>query len=130
MLLRSHTATRVCSWAAGQLSCTKHRTLLLPTAPSAGFHNASLYPALRPAVPPLVALLRDEEDRTRANAAGALGNLVRNSGMLCRDIREAGALEVRACVRAQATVGGGGAVGAVGRHRYSCCWRCWQRWWQ
>lgn len=64
-----------------------------PTHP-AGFHNASLYPALRPAVPPLVALLRDEEDRTRANAAGALGNLVRNSGMLCHDIMAAGALQV------------------------------------
>lgn len=60
--------------------------------PRAGFHNASLYPALRPAVPPLVALLSDEEDRTRANAAGALGNLVRNSGQLCRDIVGAGAL--------------------------------------
>ena len=43
-------------------------------------------------MPPLVALLRDEEDRTRANAAGALGNLVRNSGQLCRDIVGAGAL--------------------------------------
>ena len=87
--------------------------LLLPTVPPAGFHNASLYPALRPAVPPLVALLRDEEDRTRANAAGALGNLVRNSGMLCGDIREAGALEVRACVRG-ATVGAAGQWGRGG----------------
>ncbi|KAI3432453.1 hypothetical protein D9Q98_004003 [Chlorella vulgaris] len=60
---------------------------------NAGFHNASLYGALRPAVPPLVALLRDDEDRTRANAAGALGNLVRNSSMLCPDIMQAGALE-------------------------------------
>ena len=67
-----------------------------------GFHNASLYPALRPAVPPLVGLLRDEEDRTRANAAGALGNLVRNSAQLCGDIMGAGALQVR------------GAVGSVG----------------
>ena len=45
-------------------------------------------------MPPLVALLRDEEDRTRANAAGALGNLVRNSGQLCGDITRAGALQV------------------------------------
>lgn len=37
----------------------------------AGFHNASLYEALRPSIPPLVALLRgEEEDKTRANAAG------------------------------------------------------------
>lgn len=48
-------------------------------------------------MPPLVSLLHDDEDRTRANAAGALGNLVRNSGMLCRDIMQAGALEVRVC---------------------------------
>jgi hypothetical protein len=41
----------------------------LPTA--SGFHNASLYEALRPSIPPLVALLRgEEEDKTRANAAG------------------------------------------------------------
>ncbi|GAB4815111.1 hypothetical protein N2152v2_002157 [Parachlorella kessleri] len=60
---------------------------------NAGFHNASLYEALRPSVPPLVDLLRDGEDRTRANAAGALGNLVRNSPLLCRDIVAAGALQ-------------------------------------
>lgn len=60
---------------------------------NAGFHNSSLYPALQPAVAPLVALLHDDEDRTRANAAGALGNLVRNSSMLCRDIMHAGALQ-------------------------------------
>lgn len=60
---------------------------------NAGFHNASLYPALRPAVAPLVALLRQgEEDRTRANAAGALGNLVRNGGALCSELVGAGAL--------------------------------------
>lgn len=29
-----------------------------------------------------VALLHDEEEKTRANAAGALGNLVRNSPLL------------------------------------------------
>lgn len=46
-------------------------------------------------MPPLVELLRDGEDRTRANAAGALGNLVRNSSLLCRDIIVAGALQVR-----------------------------------
>ena len=27
--------------------------------------------------------MRDEEEKTRANAAGALGNLVRNSAQLC-----------------------------------------------
>jgi hypothetical protein len=45
-----------------------------------------LYEALRPAVAPLVVLLSDDEEKTRANAAGALGNLVRNSGQLCGEI--------------------------------------------
>ena len=53
---------------------------------NAGFHNASLYEALRPSIVPLVALLTDEEDKTRANAAGALGNLVRNSSQLCSEL--------------------------------------------
>ncbi|KAJ9526297.1 hypothetical protein QJQ45_009792 [Haematococcus lacustris] len=59
----------------------------------AGFHNATLYEALRPAIGPLVGLLRSsEEDKTRANAAGALGNLVRNSAALCGELIRAGAL--------------------------------------
>ncbi len=60
----------------------------------AGFHNSSLYEALRASIGPLVALLQDEEDKTRANAAGALGNLVRNSGLLCRPLIDADALQV------------------------------------
>ena len=60
----------------------------------AGFHSAVLYHALRGAVGPLVALTADAEDKTRANAAGALGNLVRNSPMLCPALAQAGALQV------------------------------------
>jgi len=60
---------------------------------NAGFHNATLYPVLRPAVGPLVELLGDEEDRTRANAAGALGNLLRNSDELVPEVLDAGALQ-------------------------------------
>mmetsp|Transcript_35208 Transcript_35208/g.48864 ORF Transcript_35208/g.48864 Transcript_35208/m.48864 type:complete len:493 (+) Transcript_35208:442-1920(+) len=60
---------------------------------NAGFHNDSLYEPLRVAVAPLVALISDEEEKTRANAAGALGNLVRNSSLLCRELVTAGALE-------------------------------------
>ena len=60
---------------------------------NAGFHNASLYPLLLPAVAPLVELLRDDEDRTRANAAGALGNLLRNSDELVPEVLDAGALQ-------------------------------------
>ena len=60
----------------------------------AGFHNSSLYEALRVSIGPLVSLLQDAEDKTRANAAGALGNLVRNSGLLCRALIDARALQV------------------------------------
>ena len=45
---------------------------------NAAFHSAALYPALAPAIPPLVACLAEALDKTRSNAAGALGNLVRN----------------------------------------------------
>jgi fused-like protein len=37
-------------------------------------------------VPLLVELLKDPEEKTRANAAGALGNFVRNSNALCQDL--------------------------------------------
>jgi len=60
---------------------------------NAGFHTDLLYRHLRRAVRPLVGLLGSEEDKTLANAAGALGNLVRNSDSLCGEIVESGALE-------------------------------------
>eukprot|EP01025_Chloroclados_australasicus_P020469 TRINITY_DN21572_c0_g1_i1.p3 TRINITY_DN21572_c0_g1~~TRINITY_DN21572_c0_g1_i1.p3 ORF type:complete len:240 (-),score=38.15 TRINITY_DN21572_c0_g1_i1:463-1140(-) len=60
---------------------------------NAGFHSASLYPQLRNAIEPLVGLLGDEESKTRTNAAGALGNLVRNSDLLCQDLVQGGALQ-------------------------------------
>ncbi|OWY93707.1 Protein kinase [Phytophthora megakarya] len=46
---------------------------------NAAFHNDDLYDALRPAIPLLVQNLHSDEDKTRSNAGGALGNLVRNS---------------------------------------------------
>ncbi|OMJ73953.1 hypothetical protein SteCoe_27264 [Stentor coeruleus] len=59
---------------------------------NAGFHNAKLYEDLRPCVKLLVDLLNDSEEKTRANAAGALGNFVRNSELLCQDLIRHGAL--------------------------------------
>jgi fused len=59
---------------------------------NAGFHNDVLYEHLRPCVILLVDLLRDQEEKTRANAAGALGNFVRNSNTLCKDLIRHGAL--------------------------------------
>lgn len=59
-----------------------------------GFHTGALYPELRSAVRPLVALLRhDPDDKIRANAAGALGNLVRNSGELVPELLQECALQ-------------------------------------
>jgi len=60
---------------------------------NAGFHNDRLYEHLRPCVPLLVDLLRDSEEKTRANAAGALGNFVRNSSALTKDLIRHGALQ-------------------------------------
>ena len=59
---------------------------------NAGFHSDKLYDHLRPCVPLLVDLLQDREEKTRANAAGALGNFVRNSNTLIPDLVKFGAL--------------------------------------
>ncbi|KAF1331747.1 Ulk/fused protein kinase, partial [Globisporangium splendens] len=53
---------------------------------NAAFHNDSLYSALQPAIPLLIQNLRDSEEKTRSNAGGALGNLVRNSDELCAEL--------------------------------------------
>jgi fused-like protein len=37
-----------------------------------GFHNDRLYEHLRPVLPSLIELLKDGEEKIRANAAGAL----------------------------------------------------------
>eukprot|EP01062_Namystynia_karyoxenos_P057934 TRINITY_DN4916_c0_g1_i1.p1 TRINITY_DN4916_c0_g1~~TRINITY_DN4916_c0_g1_i1.p1 ORF type:complete len:1200 (+),score=403.66 TRINITY_DN4916_c0_g1_i1:84-3683(+) len=60
---------------------------------NAGFHNDALYPALREAIPALIKLLSDVEEKTRANASGALGNLLRNSGLLSADLIREGAVQ-------------------------------------
>ncbi|CAM9656495.1 unnamed protein product, partial [Ectocarpus sp. 12 AP-2014] len=57
---------------------------------NAAFHSDALYTRLAPAVAPLVAALDDPEEKTRANAAGALGNLVRNGGALSGDLARRG----------------------------------------
>ncbi|XP_073301387.1 serine/threonine-protein kinase TIO-like isoform X4 [Primulina huaijiensis] len=61
---------------------------------NAAYHNDSLYEELRRVIPQLKnLLLSDEEDKTKANAAGALSNLVRNSNLLCEDIVSKGAMQ-------------------------------------
>ncbi|GFZ04399.1 kinase family with ARM repeat domain-containing protein [Actinidia rufa] len=62
---------------------------------NAAYHNDLLYEELRRSIPQLANLLLSaEEDKTKANAAGALSNLVRNSNKLCADIVSKGALQV------------------------------------
>lgn len=62
---------------------------------NAAYHNDVLYEDLRRSIPLLAnLLLSSEEDKTKANAAGALSNLVRNSNKLCEDIVSKGALQV------------------------------------
>jgi hypothetical protein len=51
---------------------------------NAGFHNDSLYEPLRVSVAPLVALLDDEEEKTRANAAGQWGRAIGPRQGQCR----------------------------------------------
>ncbi|CAA0833278.1 Serine/threonine-protein kinase TIO, partial [Striga hermonthica] len=61
---------------------------------NAAYHNDSLYDELRRVIPQLkVLLMSDEEDKTKANAAGALSNMVRNSDRLCDDIVSKGAIQ-------------------------------------
>ena len=60
---------------------------------NAGFHNDSLYPDLKEGIPALISLLTDTEEKTRANASGALGNLLRNSGALAQDLIKGGAIQ-------------------------------------
>ncbi|XP_072974652.1 serine/threonine-protein kinase TIO isoform X1 [Typha angustifolia] len=61
---------------------------------NAAYHNDMLYEELRRSIPQLAnLLLATEEDKTKANAAGALSNLVRNSNTLCEDIVSQGAMQ-------------------------------------
>eukprot|EP01105_Mastigella_eilhardi_P010917 TRINITY_DN2522_c1_g1_i1.p1 TRINITY_DN2522_c1_g1~~TRINITY_DN2522_c1_g1_i1.p1 ORF type:complete len:1015 (+),score=238.89 TRINITY_DN2522_c1_g1_i1:542-3586(+) len=82
---------------------------------NAAFHSCILYPKLRAAIPALVALLNDTDEKTCANAAGALGNLIRNSDMLSHELVKEHAVEsvVRLIVRPQQSGDGAGAATAL-----------------
>ncbi|CAH9099357.1 unnamed protein product [Cuscuta epithymum] len=61
---------------------------------NAAYHSDLLYDELKRAIPQLSYLLLSAvEDKTKANAAGALSNLVRNSNKLCEDIISKGAIQ-------------------------------------
>lgn len=53
---------------------------------NASFHDASLYQYLRLAIPGLLTNADQADAKTRSNAGGALGNLVRNSEILCMEL--------------------------------------------
>lgn len=61
---------------------------------NAAYHGDMLYEELRRSIPLLTnVLLSAEEDKTKANAAGALSNLVRNSTRLVDDIISNGSMQ-------------------------------------
>ncbi|CAN6882710.1 unnamed protein product [Brassica oleracea] len=61
---------------------------------NAAYHSDKLYEELRPSITQLANVLTSAEgDKTKANAAGALSNLVRNSNKLCEDMVSKGALQ-------------------------------------
>ncbi|KAD4385280.1 hypothetical protein E3N88_25448 [Mikania micrantha] len=61
---------------------------------NAAYHNDFFYEDLRRCIPQLASLLlSEEEDKTKANASGALSNLVRNSNKLCQDMVSKGAMQ-------------------------------------
>nr|KAJ0199998.1 hypothetical protein LSAT_V11C600338920 [Lactuca sativa] len=62
---------------------------------NAAYHNEMFYEELRKCIPQLASLLMsaEEDDKTKANASGALSNLVRNSNKLCQDIVSKGAMQ-------------------------------------
>lgn len=62
---------------------------------NAAHYNDMLYEELRRSIPQLANILQmAEDDMTKANAAGALSNLVRNSDKLCEDMVSKGAIQV------------------------------------
>ena len=57
---------------------------------NAAFHSSALYSHLLPCIAPLLGCLADVDPKTRANAAGALGNLARNSSDLATELASCG----------------------------------------
>ena len=88
---------------------------------NAAFHNSSLYGALASAVRPLVALIDpSEDDKTQANAAGALGNLVRNGPDLCQSLLDAKAVErLLECVELSMGQDSACEIGPLGASKFS-----------
>lgn len=92
---------------------------------NAAFHSGALYPSLRAAIKPLITCLQEPLEKTRSNAAGALGNLVRNSDLLATALTELGAVE--ALIQASDPAGGIDSSSKVALYSlgtvasYECC---------
>ena len=82
---------------------------------NAAFHSDSLYGSLELSVPLLAGLLQDPDDKTKANAAGALGNLVRNASTLADEIVDRGAAEALVNVVIEAADAAADAAAAAAR---------------
>ena len=67
--------------------------MLLGHSRCAAFSTAALHAALAPAIPHLVQLTRAREVKPRSNSAGALGNMLRQSPVLCQAVISHGALQ-------------------------------------
>lgn len=73
------------------LSCAltyMHLLFFFQTVGNAAFHSGELYPQLRASIAPLTRALQDDDEKTRANAAGAIGNLIRNGPELSSAMAE------------------------------------------
>jgi fused-like protein len=57
---------------------------------NSAFHSSFLYTYLSSSISFLSQALSDSDEKTRANAVGAIGNLVRNGGELCEALCQSG----------------------------------------
>lgn len=60
---------------------------------NAAFHSSKLYQQLSPCIPHLLTAIEDGDEKTRANAAGAVGNLLKNDESLASLMSRAGMAE-------------------------------------
>jgi fused-like protein len=68
---------------------------LIPnTVGNAAFHSGELYPQLEASIAPLCVALQDPDEKTRANAAGAIGNLIRNGATLSQAMADQRVVEM------------------------------------
>eukprot|EP01028_Stygiella_incarcerata_P011468 TRINITY_DN649_c0_g1_i7.p1 TRINITY_DN649_c0_g1~~TRINITY_DN649_c0_g1_i7.p1 ORF type:complete len:745 (+),score=150.32 TRINITY_DN649_c0_g1_i7:75-2309(+) len=70
---------------------------------NAAFHGDALYDTLQPCMGDVVHLLGSDDEKTVANAAGALGNFVRNGSLLFEDLLRLNSVEKLVGIAKQAS---------------------------